>query len=124
MFFMQLLPKFSHSVDRSVAGGKKVYFSDTGILNQIAKVTSGQLLETAVANQLNYYGYLSFFNKRNTAEIDFILDKSIAFEVKRKAVDADMRKLKKLSDSLNLQKAYVLSLEYVELDGVGYPYFL
>ena len=124
MFFMQLLPKFSHSVDRSVAGGKKVYFSDTGILNQIAKVTSGQLLETAVANQLNYYGYLSFYNKRNTAEIDFILDKRIAFEVKRKAVDADMRKLKKLSDSLNLQKAYVLSLEYVELDGVGYPYFL
>jgi predicted AAA+ superfamily ATPase len=119
-----LVPKFSYSVDKSIAGGRKVYFSDTGILNQIAKVTSGQLLETAVANQLNYYGYLSFFNKRNTAEIDFILDKSIAFEVKRKAVDADMRKLKKLSDSLNLQKAYVLSLEYVELDGVGYPYFL
>jgi len=123
-FFMHLLPKFSHSLDRSVAGGRKVYFSDTGILNQIAKVTSGHLLETAVANQLRYYGDLSFYNKRNTAEIDFILDKKIAFEVKQKAVMADLRKLKKLSDSLNLQKVCVLCLEYTDLDEVGYPYFL
>jgi predicted AAA+ superfamily ATPase len=33
VFFLQLIPKFSKSIDRSIAGGKKVYFSDTGILN-------------------------------------------------------------------------------------------
>ena len=38
VFFLQLIPKFSKSIDRSIAGGKKVYFSDTGILNIIGKV--------------------------------------------------------------------------------------
>src|SRR5665647_253526 len=78
IFFLRMVPKYSKSIDRGVAGGKKVYFSDTGILNLVAKVTDGQLLETAVANQLANYGELSFYNKRNKSEIDFILNKEIA----------------------------------------------
>jgi predicted AAA+ superfamily ATPase len=64
-FFMRLLPKYSNSIDKSVVGGKKFYFSDTGILNLVAKITEGQLLETSVANQLAYYGELCFYNKLN-----------------------------------------------------------
>ena len=96
IFFLTLLPKYSKSVDRSIVGGKKVYFSDTGILNLVAKVTEGQLLEVAVANQLAYYGELSFYNKRNSAEIDFILNKEIAFEVKQKAIESDYKRLQNL----------------------------
>ena len=96
IFFLKLLPKYSKSIDRTVAGGKKVYFSDTGILNLVAKVTEGQLLEVAVANQLAYYGDLSFYNKRNTSEIHFILNKEIAFEVKQKALESDFKKLQNI----------------------------
>ncbi len=123
-FFLRLIPKFSLSTDRSVAGGKKVYFSDTGILNLVAKVTSGQLLEVAVANQLLPYGNICFYNRRNTAEIDFILNKEIALEVKSKAIEPDMQKLKKISESIGLNRYYIMSKTPSELPSVLYPWFL
>ena len=123
-FFLRLLPKFSTSVDRSVAGGKKVYFSDTGILNLIAKVTQGQLLEVAVASQLQNYGTLSFYNKRNAAEIDFILNGEIAFEVKQKATQPDLNKLQKVAKNLNLDNCYLVSNTPVKVQDVVYPWFL
>jgi len=124
IFFLKLVPKYSGSIDRSVAGGKKVYFSDTGILNLVAKVTEGQLLETAVANQLANWGELSFYNKRNTAEIDFILNKEIAFEVKQKPVEQDYRKLERLAAEIGIGRKYVVSNAVSDLPGTVYPWFL
>ncbi|MCK9282252.1 MAG: ATP-binding protein, partial [Melioribacteraceae bacterium] len=89
IFLIKLIPKLTSSIDRSVAGGKKIYFADNGLLNIIARVNEGQLFENAIANQLSPYGDLSFYNKRNTSEIDFILNKKTAFEVKLNAVDKD-----------------------------------
>lgn len=123
-FFIRLLPKFAKSIDRSVAGGKKIYFSDSGILNLVTKTSPGQLLETTVANQLINHGKLAFYNKRNTAEIDFILNDNIAIEVKQKAIKPDLIKLKKIAQSLNLSQYYVLSYTQVALEHVIYPWFL
>jgi len=124
IFFLKLVSKYSGSIDRSVAGGKKVYFSDTGILNLLAKVTEGQLLETAVANQLANYGELSFYNKRNKAEIDFILNKEIAFEVKQKPVEQDYRKLQRLSGEIGIERQFVISHTASDLANTVYPWFL
>ncbi len=109
LFFISLMPKYSKSIDRTVAGGRKVYFSDTGLLNIIGKVNDGQLFENAVANQLSHYGELSFYNKRNTSEIDFILNKEIAFEVKLKALDKDLERLEKNVTELDLKDYYLVS---------------
>jgi uncharacterized protein len=122
-FFLRLVPKFSKSIDRSVAGGKKVYFSDTGILNLVTSVTPGQLLETAVANQLQHYGDISFYNKQSTSEIDFILDGDIALEVKQKAINQDVVKLEKLSGKLGLRKYYIVSKTSSELNNIIHPWF-
>lgn len=108
-FMIKLLPKFSQSIDRSVAGGRKVYFSDTGLLQAIGKVNEGQLFENAVVNQLSNYGELSFYNKRNTAEIDLILNKEIAFEVKLRGSERDVQKLQHLVSQLSIKKSYVVS---------------
>ncbi len=124
IFFLRLLPKYSKSIDRSVGGGKKVYFSDTGILNLVAKVTDGQLFETAVANQLAYYGELSFYNKRNKSEIDFILNKEIAFEVKQKALEPDYKKLQNLAGELGITRQYVISNTLSDVGNTVYPWFL
>lgn len=124
IFFLRLLPKYSKNIDRSVSGGKKVYFSDTGILNLVAKVTDGQLLETAVANQLSYYGELSFYNKRNKSEIDFILNKEIAFEVKQKALEPDYKKLRNLAGELGITKQYLISNSLSDVENTVYPWFL
>lgn len=124
IFFLKMIPKYSKSIDRSVVGGKKIYFSDTGVLNLLAKVTDGQLLETAVANQLSFYGELSFYNKRNKAEIDFILNKEIAFEVKQKALEADLKKLRILSKEIGIERHYVISNTFTEFENIVYPWFL
>lgn len=116
IFFIRLIPKYSQSIDRSVAGGKKVYFSDTGILNLIGKVNDGQLFENAVANQLANYGELSFYNKRNTAEIDFIIDNEIAFEAKLNGTARDIEKLKYLAQKLHIPDYYLVSKSFIELE--------
>lgn len=117
VFFIHLLPKFSKSVDRSVAGGKKVYFSDTGILNVIGKVNDAQLFENAVVNQLAQYGTLSFYSKRNTAEIDAVLDKETAFEIKLKGTEGDEKKLTRLAKDLSISATRVVSRDFVEGEG-------
>lgn len=117
VYFIRLLPKFSKSIDRSVAGGKKIYFTDNGILNIIGKVNDGQLLENSIVNQLAFYGDLSFYSKRNTAEIDFILDKKIAFETKLTGTRNDLKKLSQLSRNLGIKKQFVISRSFMDEKG-------
>jgi predicted AAA+ superfamily ATPase len=108
-FFLRLLTRFSHSIDRAVAGGKKVYFTDTGILQLLGEVNEAQIFENAVVNQLADYGQLSFYNKRNTAEIDVILNKTMAFEIKTTGTEQDLSKLEKLAQELKLTDWYIVS---------------
>ena len=123
-FFIRLLPRFSKSIDRSVAGGKKVYFTDTGLLNVIGKVSESQIFENAVMNQLSRYGKVSFYNKRNTAEIDVILDKRIAFEVKLTGTEKDLSKLSILSSELGISQNFVISKKFQERAGFLSPVVL
>lgn len=123
-FFIKLVPKFSKSIDRSVASGKKVYFTDTGILNIIGDINDAQLLENAVINQLSNYGVISFINKRNTNEIDAILDKEIAFEIKSKGALPDLNKLKKITEKIGIKDGYIISKEFVDFENVIFPMFL
>ena len=123
-FFLQLVSKFSKSIDRSVAGGKKVYFADTGMLNIIGKVNNGQLFENAIANQLKAYGDLSFYNQRNTAEIDFILDKETAFEVKINATEKDLKRTSYLAEKIGVKNSYLIGKNFTEIEKTIFPMFL
>lgn len=124
VFLLNLVPKYSKSIDRSVAGGKKVYFSDTGLLNVIGKTTEGQLFENAVANQLLNFGPLAYYNKRNTTEIDFILDQQIGFEVKQTGTTGDFIKLEKNAKELGLEKYYLVSRKYIDIKGFLSPVYI
>lgn len=123
-FFIKLLPKFSKSIDRSVAGGKKVYFSDTGMLNTIGNVNDAQLFENAVVNQLRDYDLVSFYNKKNTSEIDAILNKKIAFEIKLNGTPADLKKMKKISSKIGIKENYIISKKYNDFESMVFPMFL
>ncbi|MEK9165936.1 MAG: ATP-binding protein [Patescibacteria group bacterium] len=123
-FIIKLLPKYTKSIDRAVAGGKKVYFNDTGLLKIIGNVNDAQLFENAVINQLAKYGDLNFYNKRNTAEVDAILDKTYGFEVKLRGIGRDFSKLKKLSTKLGINNYYVVSKHFVNQNGFISPALL
>lgn len=124
VFFIKLISKFSKSIDRTVAGGKKVYFADTGLLNIIGKVNDGQLFENAIANQLSVYGDLFYYNKRSVSEIDFILNKEIAFEVKLKSSVSDLKKLEKNSAEIGLNQYYLISKNFSETERTVFPMFI
>lgn len=120
-FIIKLLPKYSKSIDRAVAGGKKVYFSDTGMLKIIGNVNDAQLLENALVNQIGQYGKISFYNQRNTAEIDLILENKVAFEVKLRGGEKDYTKLEKLSTRLGIKNYKIISKEFIEKEGFISP---
>jgi hypothetical protein len=113
-FFIRLIPKFSKSIDRSVAGGKRVYFSDTGILNTVGEVNEAQIFENSVVNQLSNYGQVSFYRDRNGAEIDAVLDKKTALEIKLKGTDEYLKDLKKLSGVVGTKDYFLVSRDYSE----------
>ena len=117
-YFIRLLAKYSKSVDRSVAGGRKVYFSDTGILKVIGNVNDAQLFENVVVNQLSEYGEICFYAKKNLAEIDLILNNKIALEIKLKGTDNSLKKVYDLAQELKLKESYIISKDFKE--GKGY----
>ena len=120
-FIIKLLPRYAKGIDRSVAGGKKVYFSDTGLLRMIGNVNDSQLFENGAVNQMSKYGKVSFYNKRNTEEIDLILENKIAFEIKLKGVSSDYARLKKIASKLKISDAYVISKEFIDKEGFISP---
>ncbi|MBI5620417.1 ATP-binding protein [Candidatus Gottesmanbacteria bacterium] len=120
-FFISLIPKYSMSVDRVVAGGKKLYFSDTGILTTIGPVNMGQLVENAVINDLREYGPVSFYNKRNSAKIDAIVDGKAAIEIKLAGSPKDSDKLDRLASSIHVRQTLVVSRKIINHPGIISP---
>lgn len=125
-YFIHLVSRLSRSIDREISGTQKVYFCDNGILKIMARVSEGQLLENVVYNQLKINGRVSYFRKKSGAEIDFILDKKTAYEVKRTASPVDLRGLARTQRLAKLKKGFVVSQQYVKIkdNGIVFGQFL
>lgn len=123
VFFIRLVSKYAKGIDRAVASGRRVYFTDTGILNTVGNVNDSQLFENSTINQLSDYGDLSFYNHRNKAEIDVIVNKKSAFEIKLTGTAADVKKVNGLAGKLGIKSATVISKKFVDIGGVAYAVF-
>ena len=123
VFFIRLVSKYAKGIDRAVASGRRVYFTDTGILNKVGNVNDSQLFENSTINQLSDYGDLSFYNHRNKAEIDVIVNKKSAFEIKLTGTAADVKKVNGLAGKLGIKSATVISKKFVDIGGVAYAVF-
>ena len=120
-YLIHLIPAYSNSADVSNRKVNKLYFFDSGILNRVGKISSGQIFENTIFNQLNTGGYLknpgqsifpriSYFQKKSGAEIDFITH-NIAYEVKLSGSKNDVSRLERFSKGLKLSNCFVVSLE-------------
>ncbi|MCX5799589.1 MAG: ATP-binding protein [Proteobacteria bacterium] len=118
-YFIFLVPPYSTNVDREVSSAKKVYFCDTGIINQFGKISDGNILENACFHTLRKFGEVRYYQRRKGSEIDFVIpERHFAFEVKSRANISDVKKLTKISSSLNMQQWFVISREFVKGDGI------
>ncbi len=110
-YFITFLSKFSKNIDRRAAGSKKLYLCDGGMVNVLGKVSEGQLFEQSIFQNLRQQHTLNFFYK-DGSEVDFIIDESIACEVKTSVSKRDIAHLKAKAKSLNLAEFYIISKEY------------
>ena len=113
-YFIRLISPFSRSRDREISGTQKVYMCDAGILNIMAQVNRGQVLENTVFNQLRARGTLHYFRKKTGAEIDFILNKKTAYEVKYTASPTDIITMKRGIQTAKIKTGFVVSKQFVE----------
>lgn len=102
-YFIQIIPPFAKGIDKELTKQPKIYFSDTGILHSCNPTNSSALFENAIANQLSRFGNLNYFEKSNGSEIDFILNKETAYEVKETCSNSDLKSLKRKSTLLNIK---------------------
>ena len=105
------LPAYAGS-DKAVALGKKLYFRDNGIASILANPGEGALFENAIFNQLREYGELTYLNKGNEYEIDYVLTtpsaQAVGLEVKYHPTLSDDQKLKRVAQKNNLSQSWLV----------------
>jgi predicted AAA+ superfamily ATPase len=107
-YLIRTVPVTSNSPEREIVKARKIYFLDNGIAAVSAELGSGAKFENAVFNQLLPFGSVSYYQLKTGKEIDFILDKNIAFEVKETGAETDLRNLKNLSKNLGIEQNFVV----------------
>lgn len=117
-YFIFLVKPFSRNVDREVSGARKAYFCDTGILNLLKNSSRGAILENSTFRALKNYGKINYYQKRTGAEIDFVVDENIGFELKSHGGGFDAVRLAKISQKIGLKESYVISKKYSKDRGV------
>ena len=97
------LPAFSKNADREISRQQKVYLSDTGVLQQLAQVNSGQVFENAIALQLSRKGAVQYYQKLSGQEIDFIAHGNAAVEVKETPTESDFHSLRTRAAGIGIE---------------------
>lgn len=115
-YFIKTIPVYSLNTDREIVKARKVYFLDNGIASQFADLSSGSKFENAIFNQLHHFGEISYYQLKTGAEIDFIIDKKTAFEVKETADETDYKRLMRLASKVNIEKGFVLGKNSTKFD--------
>lgn len=113
-YFIHLVKPYSQSKDVEIRGAVKVYLCDSGLVNNSVQVNEGALLENNIFQLLRPRGEINYFQKKNGLEIDFIVNKKLAYEVKMSASQQDYQNLQKLCQELKIKKFYTVSKKYSE----------
>ncbi len=115
-YFIRMVSPYFISPDREISQQPKIYFADNGLLWALGNRSEGALLENAIANQLAFKGELNYYAKKNGQEIDFILKKQIAFEVKQTPVASDYQTLERRAKGIGIDKCYLIGLHPANQD--------
>ncbi|MHC9537995.1 MAG: ATP-binding protein [Vulcanimicrobiota bacterium] len=123
-YFISLIRPFTQNRDSEIRKAPKCYVCDTGMARHFSRADEGSLFENAVFQSLRTSGELHYYRKKSGAEIDFIVNRRSAYEVKLTAREEDIRKLKKTAESLGLEEYSVISRKFYPHDHVSYGFML
>ena len=114
-YLIQTIPVRANNPEREIVKAKKLYFVDTGLAALLTGLSEGAKFENAVFNQLSHWGNLAYYSLKTGKEIDFILEKTMAFEVKETASSGDLDKLMTLSRRLSISQNYVIGRRTIKV---------
>lgn len=123
-YFIHIVKPFSKSRDVEIRKMPKVYLCDSGLANHFSKLPAGVLFENNVFQNLKIRGEINYYQRKSGLEIDFILNKSQAFEAKIDPQEVDLKKLKKVSRELDLKEYKIISKNYSQLEDTIYGFLL
>ena len=123
-YFLFLVRPFSKKRDVEIRKAPKVYLCDSGLANHFAKLNEGTVFENNVFQNLRTKGRINYYQRKSGVEIDFILDKSRAFESKINPQPADVTRLKRLVFELGFKEFKVVSKNYSQLNHLSYGFML
>lgn len=120
-YFIRLVKPFTSGIDKEIGKQPKIYFSDTGLLQICGQISSGAVFENSIAAQLAMKGEINYSEKSARSEIDFILDRQTAFEVKETCTVSDLRTLTARSNLISMQNHHLIG-RYIA--GSGFDEFI
>ncbi len=123
-YFIHLVRPFSKSRDVEIRGAEKVYLCDSGLVNNVAQISSGALFENNIFQILRPRGAVNYYQKKGGAEIDFILNRERAYEVKLSPSARDLNTLERLSQELKLRDFGLVSQNFSNIESVYYGFNL
>ena len=107
-YLIKTINVYSKGIDIEIAKQPKLYFADNGLLQICGQLSSGTIFENAIANQFSNLGEVHYYEKNIGSEIDFILNKTIAIEVKETPSDLDLKTLNKRAKSLAIEDSFLI----------------
>ncbi len=116
-YFIKRIRPFTKGKDTEIRKMPKVYLCDTGLASHLARLDIGSLFENSVFQNLRLRGELNYYQRKGGSEIDFILDKEEAYEVKINPQESDMRRLKVIAVDLDLKAYKIVSKNYCRGSG-------
>lgn len=123
-YMLSTINPFSTNRDTEIRSSKKIYFTDTGLINHFADLTEGALFENKCFNILSQKGNVQYYQRKNGVEIDFILDKQSAFEVKISSQPQYVNSLSRTAESIGISDYKIISKKYSQDPKVTFAYLL
>jgi len=123
-YFIKTIKPYSKGRNTEIRKMPKVYLCDSGLASHFAKLDTGIIFENSVFQNLRLMGEVTYYQRKSGREIDFILDKKRAYEVKLNPQESDLRKLKGIAKELNLESFTIVSKNYSELENIKYGFML
>ena len=123
-YFIQLIKPYSKNRDVEIRGSEKVYVCDSGLLNNIAQASEGALFENNICQLLRPKGELHYYKKGENKEVDFIVNRKEAYEVKLRPSLQDLNYLRNTSEALGIKKYKLISRYYSNVRNILYGFSL
>lgn len=123
-YFIKTIKPFSKGRSSEIRKTPKVYLCDTGLANHLARADRGGLFENCVFQCLRTGHELNYYQKKSGREIDFIIDKEKALEVKFSPSLSDLRKLRDTAAQIGLKDTGIVSKKYSEIESLLYGFML